>query len=79
MLLYVDEKKQNQALDRPRPLLPMGLGNVEGVPMTKTARHRHQELLGFLRQIETSVPEVLNVNLLVNNYCTLKRAKVKAW
>ncbi len=33
-------------------------------------RHRHQEFLGFLRQIETSVPEDLDVHLIVDNYCT---------
>jgi len=31
MLLCVDEKTQNQALDRTQPRLPMGLGCVEGV------------------------------------------------
>ena len=31
MVLCVDEKTQVQALDRTQPLLPMGLGYVEGV------------------------------------------------
>lgn len=31
MVLCVDEKSQVQALDRTQPLLPMGLGYVEGV------------------------------------------------
>lgn len=31
MVLCVDEKSQIQALDRTQPLLPMGLGYVEGV------------------------------------------------
>ncbi len=31
MVLCVDEKTQIQALDRTQPLLPIGLGNVEGV------------------------------------------------
>jgi hypothetical protein len=31
MVLCVDEKTQIQALDRTQPLLPMGLGSVEGV------------------------------------------------
>ena len=74
MVLCVDEKTQIQALDRTQPLLPMGLGYVEGVTHdyirhgTTTLfaalgvatgevitqckpRHRHQEFLGFLRQI----------------------------
>ena len=102
MVPCVDEKKQIQALDRTRPLLPMGLGYVEGVThdyirhgsTTLFAaldvatgevlnqcmpRHRHQEFLGFLRQIEKSVPEDLDVHLIVDNYCTHKHAKVRAW
>lgn len=42
-------------------------------------RQRHQEFLGFLRQIEKSVPEDLNIHLVVDNYCTHKHAKVRAW
>jgi putative transposase len=42
-------------------------------------RHRHQEFLGFLRQIEKSVPEDLDIHLIVDNYCTHKHAKVRAW
>ncbi|MFO8237760.1 MAG: IS630 family transposase [Prochlorococcaceae cyanobacterium] len=102
MVLCVDEKTQIQALDRTQPLLPMGLGYVEGVTHdyirhgTTTLfaaldvatgevftqcrpRHRHQEFLGFLRQIEKSVPEDLDVHLIVDNYCTHKHAKVRAW
>ena len=102
MVLCVDEKTQIQALDRTQPLLPMGLGYVEGVTHdyirhgTTTLfaaldvatgevitqckpRHRHQEFLGFLRQIEKSVPADLDVHLIVDNYCTHKHAKVRAW
>ncbi|HHG2225354.1 MULTISPECIES: IS630 family transposase [unclassified Synechococcus] len=102
MVLCVDEKTQIQALDRTQPLLPMGLGYVEGVTHdyirhgTTTLfaaldvgtgevitqckpRHRHQEFLGFLRQIEKSVPEDLDVHLIVDNYCTHKHVKVRAW
>jgi len=97
MVLCVDEKTQIQALDRTQPLLPMGLGYVEGVThdyirhgtttlfaaldvatgevLTQCRpRHRHQEFLGFLRQIEKSVPEDLDVHLIVDNYCTHKHA-----
>ena len=42
-------------------------------------RHRHHEFLGFLRQIETSVPEDLDVHLIVDNYCTHMHAKVWSW
>src|SRR6202140_1911409 len=77
VVLCVDEKSQIQALQRTQPLLPMGLGYVEGVTHnyvrhgTTTLfaalnlasgtvigrcqrRHRHQEYLHFLKQIDTS-------------------------
>jgi len=37
MVLCVDERSQTQALDRTQPLLPIGLGYVEGVPTTLSA------------------------------------------
>jgi len=42
-------------------------------------RHRHQEFLEFLRRIEKSVPSGLDIHLIIDNYCTHKHAKVKAW
>ena len=42
-------------------------------------RHRHQDYLAFLRHIDESVPENLDVHLVVDNYATHKHAKVKAW
>ena len=97
MVLCWDEKTQVQALVRTQPLLPMGLGYVEGVTYddirhgTTTLfaaldvatgemitqcrpRHRHQELPGFLRQIETSVPENLDIHRVEDNDCTHKHA-----
>ena len=102
IVLGVDEKSQIQALDRTQPLLPLGLGYVEGVThdyvrhgtttlfaaldlasgrvLTQCKRHhRHQEFLQFLRHIEASVPEELEVHLIVDNYCTHKHAKVRRW
>src|SRR6266498_4432572 len=102
IVLGVDEKSQIQALDRTQPLLPLGLGYVEGVThdyvrhgtttlfaaldlasgevLTQCKpRHRHQEFLQFLRHIEASVPDDLEVHLIVDNYCTHKHAKVKRW
>lgn len=35
-------------------------------------RHRHQEFLKFLRQINDAVPEGLDIYLLVNNYAIHK-------
>ena len=42
-------------------------------------RHRHQEFLTFLRQIDGSVPHNLDVHLIVDNYATHKHPKVRAW
>ena len=102
MVLCVDEKSQIQALDRIQPVLPMGLGYVEGIThhyqrhgtLTLFAaldltsgevitdckqRHRHQEFLQFLRQIDAHVPAKLDVHLVVDNYATHKHPKVKQW
>jgi len=102
MVLCVDEKSQIQALDRTQPLLPLGLGYVEGVShdyirhgtatlfaaldvasgqvLTRCTRsHRHQEFLGFLREIDAHVPKPLDVHLVVDNYATHKHAKVRRW
>lgn len=102
LVLCVDEKTQIQALERTQPLLPMGLGYVEGVTHdyvrhgTTTLfaaldvangwvlaqckrRHRHQEFLSFLRHIECSVPEHLDVHLIVDNYVSHKHPKVRGW
>jgi len=102
VVLCVDEKSQIQALERTQPLLPMGLGYVEGVThnyvrhgtttlfaalnlATGTVisrcqrRHRHQEYLDFLREIEANVPQGLAVHLIVDNYATHKHPRVQRW
>lgn len=102
MVLCVDEKSQIQALDRTQPLLPMGLGYVEGVTHdyirhgTTTLfaalniatgqvltsckrRHRHQEYLQFLKQVDANVPPALGIHLVVDNYATHKHPNVKRW
>ena len=43
------------------------------------ARHRHQEFLRFLDQIERSVPAGREVHLVLDNYGTHKAPKVAAW
>jgi len=43
------------------------------------ARHRHQEWLRFLRQIDRECPEALDVHLIIDNYGTHKHPKVVAW
>jgi transposase len=42
-------------------------------------RHRHQEFLAFLRDVDTNVPAHLAVHLILDNYGTHKHRKVKAW
>jgi transposase len=42
-------------------------------------RHRHQEFLGFLNQIDREVPAGLEVHLVLDNYGTHKAPKVAAW
>ena len=102
MVLCVDEKSQIQALDRTQPMLPMGLGYVEGVTHdyvrhgTTTLfaaldiatgqvltscknRHRHQEYLQFLKQVDANVPSDLAIHLVVDNYATHKHPRVKRW
>ena len=42
-------------------------------------RHRHQEFLSFLREIDKSVPAELDVHCIVDNYATHSHPKIKAW
>jgi transposase len=42
-------------------------------------RHRQQEFLRFLRLVEESVPEELDIHLVLDNYGTHKTARVKGW
>lgn len=102
MVLCVDEKSQIQALDRTQPVLPIGLGYVEGVTHdyvrhgTTTLfaaldiasgrvltsckrRHRHQEYLAFLKEVNEHVPPNLDIHLVVDNYATHKHPRVKQW
>lgn len=102
LVLCVDEKSQCQALERTQPLLPMGIGYVEGVThdyvrhgtttlfaalnvldgtvlATCKPRHRHQEFLSFLREIDKSVPQDLDVHCIADNYASHKHPKVRAW
>jgi transposase len=102
LVLCVDEKSQIQALERSQPVLPMGLGYLQGVThdyyrhgtttlfaaldvangtvLTQCKRrHRHQELLSFLRHIDQAVPAELDLHLIVDNYGTHKHPRVRGW
>ena len=56
--------------------LNVATGEVIGSCMK---RHRHQEFLRFLRQIDRATPKHLDVHLIVDNYATHKHETVKAW
>lgn len=42
-------------------------------------RHRHQEFLKFLKQIDAETPPDLDLHLIVDNYATHKHQKVRSW
>ena len=50
-----------------------------GVIAQSKKRHRHQEVLQFLRHIDANVPSQLDVHIIMDNYTTHKHAKVRSW
>lgn len=42
-------------------------------------RHRHQEVLKFLRQLEKAVPKDQQIHIILDNYATHKHPKVMEW
>jgi transposase len=46
---------------------------------TWTPRHRHQEWLQFLKQVDRETPSALDLHLIVDNYATHKHATVRKW
>ena len=58
----------------------VALNYLEGWLIGRTeTRHTHVEWLRFLKQIDRETPQELDVHLIVDNYCTHKHAKVRAW
>jgi putative transposase len=56
------------------------LDTAKGTVLTRCRqRHRHQEYLDFLRQIDQNVPPELDVHVIVDNYATHKHPRVKRW
>ncbi len=51
-------------------------GSVIGQNMQ---RHRHQEFIRFLNQIERDIPAGKVIHVILDNYCTHKHEKVCAW
>lgn len=65
---------------RPSSRSSSGRSRYQGEEITQCKpRHRRREFLGFLRQIEKAVPNDLDLHLIVNNNCTHKHTKVRAW
>ena len=42
-------------------------------------KHRHQEVLRFLREVEKTVPKEQEIHIVLDNYATHKHEKVLAW
>jgi len=56
--------------------LEMAEGKLIGSCMS---RHRHQEWIKFLQQIDRETPAELGLHLIADNYATHKYPRVKAW
>ena len=56
--------------------LDMATGKVIG---RTYRRHRHQEVLRFLREIDKAVPKDQEIHLVLDNYATHKHEKVRKW
>lgn len=69
LVLGADEKSQMQALDTKT-------GKVIG---KCCRRHRAGEFVKFVRVIDESVPAILDVHLILNNYSTHKTPLVQRW
>ncbi len=72
VVLSVDEKSQIQALDHTQPLD----GTIIGRNMK---RHRHQEFIRFLNEVDAHVPKRKAVHAIVDNYATHRHPKVRKW
>ena len=56
------------------------LNYLDGKLISRTEKkHTHVEWLRFLKQIDRETPQDLDIHLIIDNYCTHKHAKVKAW
>lgn len=56
------------------------LNYLDGKLITRTeAQHTHVEWLRFLKQIDRETPPGMDLHLIVDNYCTHKDRRVRAW
>ena len=56
--------------------LNMASGEVIG---RSFRRHRHQEVLRFLREVDKAVPPEQDIHIVLDNYATHKHEKVRKW
>ena len=56
--------------------LDMASGEVIG---RSFRRHRHQEVLRFLREVDKAVPPEQDIHIVLDNYATHKHEKVRRW
>lgn len=52
---------------------------TESFKLSCKPRHRHQECLSFLREIDRAVPPELDVHCIVDNCSSPEHPKVRAW
>lgn len=56
------------------------LNVAEGIVLAACKkRHRHQEWIDFLKQIDEGTPDDVDLHLIVDNYATHKHPKVRRW
>lgn len=56
------------------------LNVLDGTVIAKNMqRHRHQEFIRFLNEIERNVPAGKNIHVILDNYAAHKHTKVRAW
>jgi transposase len=56
------------------------LNYLDGKLISRTQeQHTHVEWLRFLKQIDRETPKSLDLHLIIDNYCTHKHEKVRAW
>ena len=76
----VQEDDSRLQAPRQRTTLFAALDVATGEVLGKTYRkHRHQEVLRFLREVEKTVPKEQEIHIVLDNYATHKHEKVLAW
>ena len=78
---WTTQRKPRNATHWSCRTLAKELGNVAEGKLIGTCmpRHRHQEWIKFLKQIEEQTPADLDLHLIADNYCTHKHPKVQNW